>query len=104
MNWELDALKILAKNPTVPGIALRDTIGEIERLTKQVVELQDSNKNGKNTGLQLMTRIAELEGQVTTFEESFDTQSEVYNKLLSDYMTLKNRLQSIYDHNDRIED
>jgi hypothetical protein len=33
MKWELGALKILARNPTVPGIALRDAIEEIELLT-----------------------------------------------------------------------
>lgn len=32
MKWELDALKMLAKNPTVPGVALRDAISEIEKL------------------------------------------------------------------------
>jgi hypothetical protein len=32
MKWELDALKMLAKNPTVPGIALADAVHEIERL------------------------------------------------------------------------
>lgn len=32
MRWELDALKILARNPSVPGEALRDAISEIERL------------------------------------------------------------------------
>ena len=63
MNWELDALRMLARNSTVPGIALQDAIGEIDRLNKQVAELQGSNRKGKNTGLQLMTRIAELEGQ-----------------------------------------
>jgi hypothetical protein len=36
MKWELDALKLLAKNPTVPGIALQDAIGEIERLQKSL--------------------------------------------------------------------
>lgn len=35
MKWELDALKILAKNPTVPGIALQDAISEIERLQRK---------------------------------------------------------------------
>ena len=34
MKWELGALKILARNDTVPGIALRDAIEEIERLQK----------------------------------------------------------------------
>jgi hypothetical protein len=32
MIWELDALKLLARNSTVPGVALKDAIGEIERL------------------------------------------------------------------------
>jgi predicted nucleic acid-binding Zn-ribbon protein len=38
--WALGALKILAKNATVPGAALRDTIGEIERLQKRIEELE----------------------------------------------------------------
>lgn len=32
MRWELDALKILARNETIPGVALRDAILEIEHL------------------------------------------------------------------------
>lgn len=32
MRWELDALKIVARNETVPGVALRDAIIEIEHL------------------------------------------------------------------------
>jgi len=32
MNWTIGALKILARNPTVPGVALRDAVKEIERL------------------------------------------------------------------------
>ena len=32
MKWELDALKILAKNPTVPGVALQDAVSEIAKL------------------------------------------------------------------------
>jgi uncharacterized protein (DUF3084 family) len=32
MIWELDALRVLAKNQTVPGIALQDAISEIEKL------------------------------------------------------------------------
>jgi hypothetical protein len=36
MNWELDALKILARNSNVPGIALKDAIGEIERLMDEL--------------------------------------------------------------------
>lgn len=32
MRWELDALKILSRNVSVPGDALRDAIDEIERL------------------------------------------------------------------------
>lgn len=38
MMWELDALKMLANNPTVPGIALRDAITEIERLRAAIVD------------------------------------------------------------------
>lgn len=38
MIWELDALKMLANNPTVPGIALRDAITEIERLRAAIVD------------------------------------------------------------------
>ncbi len=33
MKWDLEALKILAKSDSVPGIALQDAIIEIERLT-----------------------------------------------------------------------
>lgn len=40
MKWELGALKILARNETVPGIALRDTIQEIERLRVMVYQLE----------------------------------------------------------------
>lgn len=36
MKWELEALKILTRNPTVPGIALQDAISEIEKLQKQL--------------------------------------------------------------------
>lgn len=32
MKWVFDALKILANNPTVPGVVLRDAINEIEQL------------------------------------------------------------------------
>lgn len=42
MLWELDALKILAKNQTVPGIALRDAIKEIERLQDANERLKDA--------------------------------------------------------------
>jgi hypothetical protein len=35
MKWEIDALKILARNETVPSVALRDAISEIERITKR---------------------------------------------------------------------
>ena len=35
MKWELDALKRLATVQTVPGVALGDAVGEIEKLTKQ---------------------------------------------------------------------
>ena len=41
MKWELGALKILARNETVPGIALRDAIGEIERLQAVVARLHE---------------------------------------------------------------
>lgn len=40
MKWKLDALKMLAKNPTVPGIALKDAISEIERLSQQLAKAQ----------------------------------------------------------------
>jgi len=42
MNWELDALKMLAKNPTVPGVALKDTIEEIEKLRVTLSLLADA--------------------------------------------------------------
>lgn len=32
MKWNLQALKLLAKNESVPGVALRDAITEIEHL------------------------------------------------------------------------
>ena len=32
MRWDLDALKLIARNETVPGVALRDAIAEIEHL------------------------------------------------------------------------
>jgi len=44
MKWELGALKILARNETVPGIALRDAIGEIERLGRVEKRLIESIK------------------------------------------------------------
>jgi hypothetical protein len=46
MMWELDALKILARNETVPGIALRDAILEIERL-ERVIAQNEGRKNCK---------------------------------------------------------
>lgn len=42
MLWELDALKMLAKNSTVPGIALIDAIKEIERLQDANERLTDA--------------------------------------------------------------
>lgn len=47
MNWELNALKLLAKNQTVPGVALRDAITEIERLQSylKVIENEAPNRN-----------------------------------------------------------
>jgi hypothetical protein len=44
MKWELGALKILAKNPTVPGVALKDAVDEIERLRDENVRLRDALK------------------------------------------------------------
>ena len=41
MIWELGALKILARNDTVPGIALRDAIKEIDRLQTVVARLHE---------------------------------------------------------------
>ena len=41
MIWELDALKILARNETVPGVALRDAISEIDRLNKKLAKRGD---------------------------------------------------------------
>lgn len=41
MKWELDALRVLAKNPTVPGVALQDAIGEIDRLNKVIQKQKD---------------------------------------------------------------
>lgn len=50
MKWELGALKILARNETVPGIALRDAIGEIDRLQTVVAKLHEElpKKLGRN--------------------------------------------------------
>jgi phage host-nuclease inhibitor protein Gam len=45
MNWELGALKILAKNTAVPGVVLRDAIGEIEKLQKS--RNRSIEENGK---------------------------------------------------------
>ena len=42
MIWELDALKILARNETVPGVALRDAISEIDRLNKKLGEFAEA--------------------------------------------------------------
>jgi len=58
MKWELDALKILARNETVPGVALRDAISEIERLKTQT----DKNSFSElKLRAELSARIAELE-------------------------------------------
>lgn len=46
MKWELGALKILARNETVPGIALRDAIEEIERLERLIAN-EKARKNCK---------------------------------------------------------
>jgi hypothetical protein len=42
MKWEIGALKILARNPTVPGIALRDAIEEIETLQDRLKRTEDN--------------------------------------------------------------
>jgi hypothetical protein len=44
MNWELGALKLLARNASVPGVALADACGEIDRLNKRVAYLVDQTK------------------------------------------------------------
>lgn len=36
MKWDLDALKMLARNPTVPGMALADAISEIVKLQRKL--------------------------------------------------------------------
>ncbi len=38
MKWEIEALKILARNPSVPSVALLDTISEIEALTDRLAK------------------------------------------------------------------
>lgn len=53
MKWDLEALKILAKSESVPGIALQDTIAEIERLTVKTKADQITIKN-------MQSRINEL--------------------------------------------
>ncbi|MEN6481296.1 MAG: hypothetical protein ABFD29_03870 [Anaerolineaceae bacterium] len=47
MIWNLEALKLLAKNQSVPGVALRDAISEIERLQSylKVIENEAPNRN-----------------------------------------------------------
>jgi len=40
MKWELGALKVLARHETVPGVALRDAIREIERLTDELEKMK----------------------------------------------------------------
>lgn len=44
MKWELEALKILARNETVPGVALADACKEIDRLNKNIAYLNDAVK------------------------------------------------------------
>ena len=77
---------------------------EVSRLKAINAEMKKQLDIATDLGDKRFKRIAELEGQVTTFKEAFDTKEQVYGKLLADYMTLKNRLQAIYDHADRIED
>lgn len=45
--WELEALKLLAKNETVPGVALRDVISELERTQAKLELIKKSNQELK---------------------------------------------------------
>lgn len=52
MKWELEALKILARNESVPWIALRDTISGIEDARIAALEYSakwiENSLNGEN--------------------------------------------------------
>lgn len=59
MRWDLDALKLLARNETIPGVALRDAILEIEHLRTKL-------KSKEIVISQQEKRINELEEQLLT--------------------------------------
>lgn len=52
MKWKLEELKILARNPTVPGIALQDAISYIEDLKSDLKEISIANKHVRDTTLE----------------------------------------------------
>jgi len=54
MKWELDALKILARNDSVPGVALKDTISEIEKLKTRIEAYQKTLKALRIAGDELV--------------------------------------------------
>jgi uncharacterized protein (DUF3084 family) len=60
MKWELGALKILARNPTVPSVALLDTINEIEKLQvelNQAVYMQEKVRSERDIAETENTRV-----------------------------------------------
>ena len=71
MNWELDALKMLAKNPTVPGIALKDAIGEIERLEKVYRMAVTETVNATQEIMSLKHVVSECEDNLKSMVEQY---------------------------------
>jgi hypothetical protein len=61
MQWDLDALKILAKNSMVPGVALQDAIKEIEKLQKTIEDQKKTLKALRIAGDNLVDML-ETEG------------------------------------------
>ena len=63
MRWDLDALKLLARNETIPGVALRDAILEIEHLrtklkSKEIV-ISQQEKRINELAEKLLTKVGE---------------------------------------------
>jgi predicted ribosome quality control (RQC) complex YloA/Tae2 family protein len=57
MKWELGALKILARNATVPGVALKDTIEEIEKQQKQYEKQQKEHLKHKEKHFKIQEKV-----------------------------------------------
>lgn len=72
MKWELSALKMLAKNQTVPGIALKDAISEIEALRRKLVVAEA-------TIAEAQARIKELEQAQAKLDLLEDCLQEIDN-------------------------